>query len=96
MTYCEAEQAFEPESIRSYAAQDNRIKYVPLSHNQGIAGNSNEALKLASGEYVGLLDQDDMLAPFALYEVVKMLNEDPAIDFLYSDEDKMDAGGKSR
>jgi GT2 family glycosyltransferase len=69
---------------------------ISLSKNQGIAGNSNEALKLATGEYVGFLDHDDMLAPFTLYEVVRSLNQDRTIDFIYSDEDKVPAQGTNR
>jgi O-antigen biosynthesis protein len=76
-------------AIERFVATDRRIKVVLLSNNMGIAGNSNEALKLATGEYVSFLDHDDMLAPLALYEVVKLLNKDRKIDFLYSDEDKL-------
>jgi GT2 family glycosyltransferase/2-polyprenyl-3-methyl-5-hydroxy-6-metoxy-1,4-benzoquinol methylase len=82
--------------IKKFARQDSRIKYVLLSKNKGIAGNSNEALKLATGEFVGLLDHDDMLAPFALYEVVKLLNQDCTADFIYSDEDKVPENGVNR
>jgi GT2 family glycosyltransferase len=71
------------------AKQDSRIRVKFLTENKGIAGNSNEALGLASGEFIGFLDHDDELAPSALYEVVKLLNENPDIDFIYSDEDKI-------
>ena len=50
---------------------------------------SNEALALAAGDYVGLLDHDDLLAPNALYEVANALEKDPAIDVIYTDEDKV-------
>ena len=50
-----------------------RIKVKFLSENKGISGNSNEALSLATGDYIGLLDHDDELSPDALYEVVKYL-----------------------
>jgi len=82
--------------IEKFAVTDQRIKVSVLPDNKGIAGNSNESLKLATGEYVGFLDHDDMLAPFALYEVVKFLNMDRKIDFLYSDEDKLDRHSKRR
>ena len=91
-----SEQPYVKELIESFAQKDSRIKYLSLSHNHGIAGNSNEALKMATGEFVGLLDHDDMLAPFALYEVVKFLNENPKTDFLFSDEDKVPPNGEQR
>jgi O-antigen biosynthesis protein len=80
--------------LREYAAKDSRIRVTYLPHNKGIAGNSNAALALATGSFVGLLDHDDTLAPFALHEVVKNLNEHPQADFLYSDEDRLDAKGE--
>ena len=80
--------------LQDYAKKDPRIKVKFLSENKGIAGNSNEALSLATGEFIGLLDHDDELAPFALYEVVKLLNERPDADFVYSDEDKFTKRGE--
>ena len=82
--------------LEEYARKDKRIKVKFLPKNLGIAGNSNEALKLATGEFVAFLDHDDELAPFALYEVVKLLNEEPDLDFIYSDEDKIDEKGRRR
>lgn len=79
--------------IDSYR-QDKRIVYRRLDSNAGIAENTNQAFKLAGGDYIGLLDHDDTLAVNALYEVVKALNENPEIDFIYTDEDKMDEEGK--
>lgn len=67
-----------------------RIKISFGKENQHISGASNEALKLATGEFIALLDNDDELAPIALYENVKLLNEHPEADFIYSDEDKID------
>jgi len=82
--------------LKRYAKKDSRIKVKFLKENKGIAGNSNEALSLATGEFIGFLDHDDELAPFALYEVVKLLNEKPHLDFIYSDEDKIDEKGKRK
>jgi len=82
--------------LEEYAKKDKRIKVKFLPKNLGIAGNSNEALKLATGEFVAFLDHDDELAPFALYEVVKLLNEKPDLDFIYSDEDKIDEKGRRK
>jgi GT2 family glycosyltransferase/glycosyltransferase involved in cell wall biosynthesis len=82
--------------LEEYEKKDPRIKVRFLSENEGIAGNSNEALSMASGEFVAFLDHDDELAPFALFEVVKRLNEDPFLDYIYSDEDKIDEKGERR
>lgn len=75
--------------ILEYADQDIRIKTKFLEKNRHIAGATNEAFAMASGEFIGLFDHDDLLWPNALYEVVKTLNSDKTIDFLYSDEDKI-------
>lgn len=82
------------EALKHYADSDARIKIVILEENKGIAGNTNEALKLATGEFIALLDHDDLLAPNAMYECVKVLNRNPEVDVLYSDEDKVDMDGK--
>src|SRR3972149_5608250 len=84
-----SDRPYIKKTIERYAKKDKRIKFIPLDTNLGIAGNSNEALKLATGDYVSFLDHDDMLAPFSLYEVVRHLNESPELDFIYSDEDKI-------
>lgn len=80
--------------LKEYMQKDKRIKVNFLSENYGISGNTNACLELATGEYVGLFDHDDLLTPNALYEVVKVLNEDRALDFIYSDEDKTDEYGQ--
>jgi len=81
------------ELLREWEEKDNRIKVKFLTENKGISLASNEALSLATGNYVGFLDHDDVIAPFALYEVVKLLNEHPEADMIYSDEDKIDING---
>jgi len=70
---------------RELAEKDNRIKYKKLEKNEGISGNTNECLKLATGEYIGLFDHDDILHPCVLFEYVKAINEQGA-DYLYCDE----------
>ena len=75
--------------LKEYASADRRICVRDLRENLGIAGNTNAALTMASGEFVGLLDHDDLLAPNALYEIVKKLNEDRELDAVYTDEDKV-------
>lgn len=80
--------------VRQHMNGEPRIKYVKLKENLGIAGNTNEALTLATGSYTALLDHDDFLAPDALFEFVKAINENGDADCLYSDEDKVDQEGK--
>ena len=74
------------------AQNQGRIVYRKLAHNGGISENTNEALKLASGRYVGLLDHDDVLTPDALYEMARRIREETIAGrsplLLYSDEDK--------
>ena len=72
------------EAVRTRAAQDKRIVYAKIE-NKGIAANTNEAAKLAAGEYLALADHDDMLAPHAVYCMSKALAESGAA-FAYSDE----------
>ncbi len=76
------------EELERYSQMDSRIKYKILERNLGIAGNTNAALELVSGEYTGLFDHDDILAPNALHEIVKALQEDK-YDIIYTDEDKI-------
>lgn len=69
--------------------KDPRIHYKFLGENKGISGNSNEGLKMVTGDYVALLDHDDLLMPNALFEIVKVINERKNVRFIYTDEDKM-------
>lgn len=75
--------------LKEYEKKDPRIKVKYLNENYGIAGNTNQAFDIASGEYIGLLDHDDYLEPDALFEIVSKLNEYPYV-CLYTDEDKFD------
>lgn len=76
------------------AGTDERIRYIHLSENAGIAANTNQALAYAGGEYIGLLDHDDVLTPDALYEMADAIQRahDNGVrtSFAYSDEDKCD------
>jgi len=75
--------------IQTYKKQDSRIKYKKVAENAGISQNTNKALKLITGEYVGFLDHDDLLAPNALFEIAAALNHNQNIDVIYTDEDKL-------
>lgn len=80
--------------IQEYQAKDARIKLVQRKKNGHISEATNSALKLASGDFVALMDHDDVLWPNALYEFVNVIRSDKTVDFIYSDEDKIDGTGK--
>ena len=81
-------------ALREYAS-DPRITVTRLAKNGGISAASNAALALATGDFVALLDHDDELAPDALFQVVRYLNDHPDADVIYTDEDKLDRQGAS-
>ena len=75
--------------LAEYSAGDSRVRFCNLKENLGIAENTNRAFAMTKGEFVGLLDHDDLLAPNALYEIVKILQDHPQADALYTDEHKV-------
>ena len=75
-------------------SKDSRIKIVFREKNGHISEASNSALKLATGEFIALMDNDDIIHPHALAEVVKLLNKKKDTDLIYSDEDKLDTKGE--
>lgn len=85
-----AEEAKRVEQIVArYQKSDLRIRYLHLLENKGISGNTNAAFALATGDWIGLLDHDDVLAPDALYEVINKVLEQEEVDVVYTDEDKV-------
>jgi len=80
------------EALREVVNKDDRIRIVYSTENGNISAASNAAFKLATGEYVALMDNDDELTIDALYEVVTRLQQ-KRYDFIYSDEDKIEADG---
>ena len=78
------------ENLEKYYEKNEKIKYNFLGKNEGISENTNEAIKMATGDYVGFLDHDDILSEEALFQVVKVINQDLKTDFIYTDEDKID------
>ena len=79
--------------LETYRARDPRIKVCYRPQNGHISAASNSALALAEGEFVALLDHDDVLPEHALYTVAATLAEHPELDLIFSDEDKIDADG---
>ena len=82
------------ECLQEYQSRDKRIQVVFRPENGHIAAASNSALEIAKGEYVALLDHDDTLAPQALHRVYVAIAENPQVQLVYSDEDKIDAVGE--
>lgn len=77
--------AYVGEICREYAKKDARIVYEKLERNEGISGNTNQCYKLATGDFIGLFDHDDILHPGVLFEYAKVIEEKGA-DYVYCDE----------
>src|SRR5699024_615930 len=82
------------EFVKKQYGKEKRIHYRKLKENKGISGNTNAALSMARGDYIMLADHDDIVAPDALYEMVRLLNEQPDLDIVYTDEDKVSMDGR--
>jgi GT2 family glycosyltransferase len=82
--------------LQRYSARDSRVRVLNLVKNQGIVGNTNAGLDEACGTFIAFVDHDDTLAPFALFEVVQLLNERPETDLIYSDSDLLSCDGSRR
>jgi O-antigen biosynthesis protein len=87
-------QSYVKPILEEYAAKDERIKVVFRTENGQNSVCLNSALASATGEFILLLNHDDVLAPEAIYEVVSLLKQHPEADLIYSDEDKLDGAGK--
>lgn len=77
-----------------YLKKNNKVKYLKRDENGGIAVATNQAISMATGDYIAFLDHDDTLSPNAILEVVKAINLNSNIKLLYSDEDKIKESGK--
>ena len=97
---CVADASAEVPEIRqlleSYTERDGRIRLRFLDENLGITGNGNAAIEMATGEYIAILDHDDVLAPNMLFEVVSRIKDDDLVDVIYFDEDKLSEDGLHR
>lgn len=80
--------------LARFAALDARIKIMSRERNGHISAASNSALELATGEFTALLDHDDELAPHALAGIAFAISSRPDLEFIYTDEDKIDAKGR--
>jgi len=84
------------QAIKNIAKSDSRIKYFSLDENNGISGNTNKAIEKATGQYLIFADHDDTLNTHALNEIAASVIDNPKIDIIYSDEDKLTDNGISR
>ena len=82
------------DTLKEYEKKDKRIKVVYRKENGHIAKATNSAFEISTGEFIGLMDNDDILTENALYEMAYALNKNKDLDFIYSDEDKLDMKGK--
>lgn len=80
-------------TLKEYEQKDERIKVVYRKENGMISAASNSALEQATGEFIMLVDNDDTISKDAMYYMVETLNNDKNLDFIYSDEDKLDYNG---
>lgn len=80
--------------LKKYQEKDKRIKVAYTGQQMQISENTNEGLKIATGDFIAFADHDDLLAPNALYECVRALNKHPKIRAIYTDEDKVSMDGK--
>jgi GT2 family glycosyltransferase len=80
--------------IEEFASGDPRIRAVPAEENGGISRATNRALSAATGEFIVLLDHDDLLEPDALAEIAAVATGDDEVDIVYTDEDKLDPLGR--
>ena len=81
-------------TIERWSAQEPRIRAQRLPQNLGISENTNRALKMATGDFVACIDHDDLLAPFAVYELTRAILRAPDAEIFYSDEDRCDLEGR--
>ena len=96
---CLADDHSTMESVRTCLARyekKKKVKIVYREENGHISRCTNSAIELAEGEFIAFMDCDDVMAPNALYEVARKLNEDRTLDFIYSDEDKIEEDGGNR
>ena len=82
------------ETLREYEEKDKRVRVKYRKQNGHISNASNDGIKMAKGEFISLVDDDDELTEDALYSVVYELNKNKKLDFIYSDEDKLDTTGR--
>jgi GT2 family glycosyltransferase len=89
-----SQQPHVREVLERAQGEDGRIRVSFRESNEGIVPASNEAIEMAQGEFLALLDHDDTLHPDALAHVAEAIDRNPEADYVYTDEDKIDAAGR--
>ena len=74
-------------TLQEYGERDSRIKALELPNKPGMVGTTNKAIAMATGDFMGFIDNGDELAPHALLEIVRLLNRVQDADIIYTDED---------
>ena len=92
----DAEDAEIPRLLAARQQADARVRIVKLDVNDGISAATNASLAAAQGEFIALLDHDDLLAPEAFHRMAEAIQASPDADLLYSDKDCIDEQGKIR
>ena len=93
---CLADGSTSPKTgayIKKHYNSEGRIVDRKIEENLGISGNTNFAISMGTGEFIMFCDHDDVVAPNALYEMVKVINEKPKTDIVYTDEDLINSDG---
>lgn len=80
--------------LGKWTAREPRIRLERMEQNLGISENTNRALQLATGDFIACIDHDDLLAPFALFELARNAGAFPDADIFYSDEDRCNEAGE--
>ena len=80
--------------VEEACARDARVRSVTLERNLGISENTNAGIAVATGDFVGFFDHDDVIEPNLLFEYARAVSERPDTDVLYCDEDKIDEAGE--
>jgi glycosyltransferase involved in cell wall biosynthesis len=80
-------------TLKKWVSRESKIRLRRLEQNFGISENTNHALELVTGDFLACIDHDDLLAPFALYELVRAIGDSPEGDIFYSDEDRWSVEG---
>ncbi|GGE39289.1 hypothetical protein GCM10011391_17580 [Pullulanibacillus camelliae] len=96
VTYTADETEENIHFLEELGKRDPRFKCQRLHTNQGISDNTNACLKMAEGDFIAFLDHDDLITQNALFEMVKVMNRYPEVDFIYSDRDIIDQDSKER
>ena len=78
--------------LKRWEKNDSRVRLERLPKNLGVAENTNRALRMSTGDFVALVDHDDLVPPFALFELARAIRQHPAADLFYSDEDRLREG----